>query len=107
MDRSARIAARFYEFAVRLFFELRAQLALFHGLNRAGGFLLVFFERLSELLLELLQAFSLTLGPLRLQLFLFHGEVLRRACRLEFQRFEFIAAAVQVSDQGCRLMRFG
>ena len=92
---------------MRLFFELRPQLAFFHGLDRARGFLFMFFECLGKLLFELLQAFSLALGPLRLQLFLFHSEVLRRTRGLALGHFEFIAAAVQVSDQGRGLVRFG
>ena len=73
----------------------------------ARDFLFVFFNCLGELLLEFFQAGSLPIGPLGLQAPFFFGEFLRGARGLALQRFEFVAAAMQVGDQRGGFVRFG
>ena len=92
---------------MRLLFELRAQFAFLHGLDGARDFLFVFFDGLSELVFEFLQARSLPVGPLGLQALFFFGEFLRGARGFALQRLEFVAAAMQVGDQRGGFVRFG
>ena len=94
-------------FLVRLLLELRAQFAFFHFFDRARYFLFVCLSSAwAKLLFKFLQARSLPLRPFRPQLRLLRGEFLRGEGCPFLEDFEFIAAAVQVSNQRGGLVRF-
>ena len=92
------VTAGFHQFLVRLLFDLRAQFAFLHGFDGARGFLFVFLDGLRKLLLEFFQARALTAGPFRLQPSFFFREILSGKYGLAFQRFKFVAAAMQIRN---------
>jgi hypothetical protein len=94
-----RITARLHEFAMRLLFKLGAKFAFLNALDGTRGFLFVLLNGRCELLLQFFQAYALPVGPLGLQSPLFFREILSRAHGFSLQRFQLIAAAMQVGDQ--------
>ena len=86
-------------FLARGFFELRAQLAVFHGFDGLGDLLLVQFHRLGEFAFEIGNAAALAVDPFGLQLAPLRVECPGLGRSVALRLLEIVAHAMQIGDQ--------